>query len=131
MHIYPANFDKLHFTECSLGTPAIDGDTFRIPVSGLFVLRGHPLLAEGDGPHAGFLVFKGVTHSLRDVIEYIGDPRAPQGFKSPYRVEDAPFPQSNEHGQIEYGFEGLQLTPCAWIDNWVVRADSFELHVES
>jgi hypothetical protein len=127
MRIFPANFDKLFFTESCFGAAAIDGNVLQVPVKDLFALKGHPLLIDGDGPYAGLLVFRGVTHSYRKVVEYVGDTRAPQGFKTAYGIEDGPFPQGD--GKSVFKFEGLQLEPRAWID-WDIHADTFELQVD-
>jgi hypothetical protein len=89
MSDYRGHFDLLHFTESVLGSPRLEGDTLAVPVSGLFLLRGHPLQTFGNGPFAGELLFRGVEKSRRTVIEYIGDFRALEGFKTPY-VEQFP-----------------------------------------
>lgn len=72
MRVYTEYFDKIHFTESKLEAPVISDSTMRIRATDLFLLRGHPLTAEGFGPHAGRLVFTGVTRSSREVTEYIG-----------------------------------------------------------
>jgi hypothetical protein len=127
---YDENFEKLYFTECVLGKAVVSGETMRIQVRGLFVLRGHPLLSVGYGPHSGWFVFNGVTHSSRTVTEYIGDPKAPEGFKDPYSVEDEVPSLASTAQPRDYAFEGLQDEPCAWVDNWIVRAASFQLQIQ-
>lgn len=89
------------------------------------MLEGHPLLSEGDGPYAGWLVFEGVSSSSRTVTEYIGGPKAPGGYLEPYFQEDGPYPAQSGDQNV-YTFEGLQIDPLAWIDNWIVRAASFQ-----
>jgi len=123
-------FDNLHFTESSFGLPVVHGSTLRIPVRGLFVLRGHPLLENGDGPYTGWLVFENVRDSRRTVTEYTGESKLAGEFGKPYEVEDGPFPQVVGDPGVTFEFEGLQLEPKAWVDNWIVRADSFELIVD-
>ncbi len=130
MRKFAGFFDKLHFTESNFGHPVIEGALMRVPVSGLFVLRGHPLLEEGDGPYSGWIVFDEVRDSTRTVIEYIGEPKITKNFKEPYDVQDGPFPRAAEDKVTTFEFEGLQLDPRAWIDNWTVRAGSFVLIVE-
>ncbi|GLQ95090.1 hypothetical protein [Dyella acidisoli] len=104
----------------------------RVPVKGVFALRGHPLLKESDGPYQGWLVFENVIDSNRTVTEYIGESRATKNFKEPYDIKDGPFlPQATGSATAEFAFEGLQIEPRAWIDNWIVRAGSFELVIDS
>jgi len=124
-----AHFDKLHFSECTFGAPIIEGRVMRVRVEGLFVLGGHPLLAEGDGPYCEILCSGELRNRNRDVMEYIGDPKKPEGFKEQYRVADGPFAGSATGPQTEFGFEGIQASPSAWID-WIVHAESFELVVD-
>lgn len=131
MRKFAGLFDKLYFTESSFGLPVIEGVLMRVPVQGLFVLRGHPLLDEGDGPYSGWLVFDKVRDSMRTVTEYVGESKMTKNFKESYNVQDGPFPASAEDDEVStFGFEGLQLDPRAWIDNWIVRAGSFELIIE-
>ena len=122
-------FDKLYFSESVLGPLSIDGGRLIVPISGLFVLAGHPLQEEGGGPYKGELVFDGVLDSRRTVTEYIGDSRRPEGFKAPKEVVDevsADAAQAISSVQ-RYGFEGYHDQPSAWIDNWVIQAQSFKL----
>lgn len=121
---FSENFENIFFTESKFGELDLVGNVLRIPVSGLFVLMKHPLILSGDGPYEGWLVFEGVSSSSRTVTEYIGGPMAPGGFAEPYHKEEGPFPAALET-QNEYAFEGRQLKPFAWIDNWVVKAKSF------
>lgn len=120
-------FDKLHFTESILGPLSIDKEQLRIPVKGLFILAGHPLSRDGFGPFSGNLVFEGTASSRRTITEYIGDAHNPSGFATPYDVVDE-IPKHNgidTDGLFEFGFEGSQESPSAWIDNWIVVARSF------
>lgn len=119
-------FDKLYFSESVLGSACFDGARLKVPVRGLFLLAGHPLETKGRGPYAGVLVFDGVAESRRTITEYIGDSRKPDGFKPPYEVVDeVPTGAVKTEGLYEFGFEGYQESPSAWIDNWIVRARSF------
>lgn len=124
-------FDRLHFTESVFGDLSFDGQQLRVPVKGVFLLAGHPLASEGYGPYEGELIFDGVADSRRTVTEYIGDARHPEGFKSPYEVVDRiPIEKPMETKAFqEFGFEGYQESPSAWVDNWIVRATSFALKV--
>lgn len=131
MRLIQGFFDTLHFTECVLGQPLVDGTTLRVPVAGLFLLAGHPLSPEGSGPYAGELVFDGVADSRRTVIEYIGDSRQPEDFKEAYEIVDPVQHRASSPGDLEhFGFEGYQAQPSAWVDDWVVIAQAFSLHVE-
>lgn len=123
-------FDNLYFTESSFGLPVTHGANMRIPVRGLFVLRGHPLLDSSDGPYTGWLVFENVQDSRRIVTEYVGESKLSRDFREPYEIKDGPFPSNAGDAVTTFGFEGLQLEPKAWIDNWVVRAESFELIID-
>ncbi|MGV3654113.1 MAG: hypothetical protein ACO1N5_07820 [Noviherbaspirillum sp.] len=124
-------FDKLYFTESVLGHACFEGERLRIPVSGIFLLAGHPLANEEYGPYEGEFVFDGVADSRRTVTEYIGDSRKPEGFKPSYEVvDDIPARESMGTKALqEFGFEGYQKSPSAWIDNWVVRARLFTFRV--
>ncbi|MDR8386102.1 hypothetical protein FHJ31_14420 [Pseudomonas sp. Fig-3] len=129
MRRIPENFDKLHFTESRLGNPVVEGRTLCIPVDGLLPMMGHPLMDGGPRLLSGRLIFRGVVTSRRDLTEYIGDPKSPDGFKDEYSVEDLP-PQSNDSGVCRmYLFEGLFDEPVAWVD-WDVLAESFEFVVD-
>ena len=124
------SFDKLYFAESVLGAPHLDGGQLRVPVSGLFLLGGHPLEGEGTGPYKGQLMFDGVADSRRTITEYIGDARKPEGFKSPHEVVDEISWKPAEVELLhEFGFEGYQESPSAWIDNWIVQAKSFTLRI--
>lgn len=126
-------FDKLYFTESVLGDARLDGTRLRISVGGLFLLGGHPLEGEGLGPYKGELIFDGVADSRRTITEYVGNSRKPEGFKPPREmVDEIPFGVPVEGDVLqEFGFEGYQESPSAWIDNWLVRAKSFVLKIES
>jgi hypothetical protein len=120
------NFDALFFTESTFGEPVLERDTLTVPVTGVLPLGDYPLA--GAGPLAGKLIFRGVASSSRTVTEYIGDPTKPDGFEAPYDITDI-----ERDGDIlqlrEYAFEGVSERPSAWIDNWVVRAFSFDFEI--
>lgn len=61
------------------------------------------------------------------VTEYIGEAKVVRDFKEPYDIQDGPLPSPVETNATTFGFNDLQLEPRAWIDNWIVRTDSFEL----
>lgn len=123
-------FEGLFFSECVLGPARVQGRTVSVPVSGLFVLGSHPLASERAGPYAGELVFEDVVESRRKLTEYIGDSRKPDGFKPP-REEVATLTGGESGGDDvhEFGMEGYQESPSAWIDDWRIRAKSFKLRV--
>jgi hypothetical protein len=123
-------FDKLHFTESVLGKASLDGSRLRIPVKGVFLLAGHPFEARGYGPYEGELIFDGIASSRRTVTEYVGEARKSVVFKPPYDVVDKiPSADMQTEPLQEFGFEGYQESPSAWIDNWIVRAKSFVLRI--
>jgi hypothetical protein len=123
-------FDELFFTECVLGVAEVHDGDLSIPVQGLFVLGGHPLATERAGPYQGELVFVGAVESRRRLIEYIGDPRKPNGFKPP-REELEPRVGGDAKDEMlqEFGLEGYLETPSAWVDDWIIRARSFRLRL--
>ena len=111
-------FDTLFSTESTLGKAVLSGADLVVPASNLFLLG-----SDSSQPVSGRLVFKDATRSVREIIEYIGDPRQPDGFKEPY-VESVELAAADE-GTREYGFEGFQNDPAAWI-TWTVTAKGFE-----
>jgi hypothetical protein len=124
------NFDKLHFTESTFGKVCFDGLRLRIPVKGIFLLRGHPLEVMGYGPYEGELIFDGVASSCKTITEYIGDTQNPTGFKPPREMVDEIIGSDLQSDEFqEFVFEGYQESPSAWIDDWIVRAKSFVLRV--
>ncbi|MGA3892033.1 hypothetical protein ACI2S3_25575 [Ralstonia nicotianae] len=122
------HFDDLHFTESHFGPPSVEEGVLEIPVSGLLTLRGHPLCDGTLNPIRGYLVFNGVSKSVRKITEYIGDPRSPRGFKEEYLVEDI-CTIGQEAGGTTYLFEGIMREPVAWVE-WEVSAKNFELLVD-
>jgi len=125
------HFDDLHFVESNLGKPQIAGDCLRIPVKGLFPLAGHPLVTQTPRLVSGILRFEGVVSSTRTLIEYVGDPKNPSGFKDRRQEQDGPFPASDATDIREFLFAGYGESPPAWIEHWVVRARRFVLEVDN
>jgi hypothetical protein len=124
------HFDGLFFTESVLSAPIVDGNTIRVAVRGLFPIKDHPLVSTTKGPVSGILVFEGVSKSERIFIEYIGDPRKPEGFREPRRESDGPFAAPIVGIQLnQFGFEGFWEMPPAWVDDWVIEARKFALEV--
>jgi len=128
-------FDKLFLTESRLGPGQIEGGNLIVPVSGLEVWASHPLVKEGYGygPHEGELIFEGVVDSRRVFSEYDSNFKTPKDFKAPREVIDDIPVASYLEGEIiqEYGFEGTQNEPRAWIHEWIVHARSFKLRVHA
>ena len=123
-------FDNLFFTESVLGHPSLNGAQLRVPIKGLFLLAGHPLETEGYGPFTGELVFDGVGNSRRTITEYIGDPRRPDGYKAPREIVDRERLADADHSSLtKFCFEGYLESPGAWVDDWIVTAESFALEV--
>jgi hypothetical protein len=123
-------FDKLYFTDSTMKQPHISTEQLRVPISGLLLLKGHPLECRGYGPYRGELIFNGVVTSQRTLIEYIGDRKNPSGFGPAKKVADAfSHRPMSPHGE-RFSFEGLILDPDAWVDEWLVVATEFKLLVE-
>jgi len=123
------HFDDLYFTESRLGKPMVTCGNLIVPVSGVYVLQGHPLAEKGGGPFKGKLIFKSVKESYRKSSEYIGDPRKPEGFKPTEEVRDE-FADNGVSHVKEFGFEGLYEDPPSWVEDWIVQAESFAFEVE-
>lgn len=129
MQLIREHFNFLFTTDCRYSQPTIAGDTLRICVAELGLLKGHPLKPEASGtiayiPRCNF-VFDQVSASVRTLSPYIGDPKL-GNFGRPYVEEDGPF--SQRPGGREYAFEGVFEEPRAWID-WMVKAGSFALEI--
>jgi hypothetical protein len=124
----PESFDALFFTESMLGKPLLTGNILTVPVAGVLPLDGYPLAPQRQSI-SGKLIFKGVVSSSRTMTEYIGDPADPEGFKEPYEVADIDYPKGDVGLQM-YAFEGVSKDPMAWIDNWMVCAESFEFEID-
>lgn len=108
----------------------ITGQRISIPVQGLLVLGSHPLASECAGPYAGILEFDGVVESRRVLTEYVGDPRKPDGFKPPREERDFLAAGNSVDDELqEFGMEGYQESPSAWIDDWRILAKSFKLRL--
>ena len=122
------NFDTLFFTESFFGQPIIEGTSISVPIRDVLPVPQHPL-AHNNRALAGRFVFKGVRRSTRTIFEYIGAPPHPDGFREPYVVEDVDPPHTAMGTAREYGFEGRQESPKAFVD-WVIWASSFEFVVE-
>ena len=125
-------FNKLYFLESTLHEGYGDGNCFCIPVEGLLVLADHPLSEKGDGPYKGEFVFSDVTSSRKEIFEYVGDPKSPDGFKPAREIIDSIFTSIPDNDQlIDFHFEGYLASPSAWVGDWVVRARSFSLKIIS
>lgn len=113
---YQGHFDDLHFTESTFAQPVIIGGQLRIAVRGVFALKSHPLAQLTTGAVTGHLVFDGVSKSERLLLEYIGDPTNPQGFRDPRLEIDGPFAASELRIEgAEFHLEGMLEEPPAWV----------------
>ena|SRR6266478_2587349 len=129
MQVIPEHFHLLFTTDCRYSRPKIVGDTLRICVKELGLMKGHPART-APGENLIYLqrchfVFEQVSSSLRRVTPYIGEPRFGK-FGQPYEERDGPF--SQKASVREYAFEGRLEEPLAFVD-WVVRAGSFALEI--
>jgi hypothetical protein len=98
----------LHWPESLIEAITVSDRELRILASQLLVYgTGRKIRAE--------LVFRGVARARCEVTEYVGDPKAPAGFKKPYVVEKVSpvvLPDTQKHG-----LEGITaFPPVAWID---------------
>jgi hypothetical protein len=128
MQIIKGYFDKLHFTECRLGVPQRISKKLIIPVRNLLPLKGHPLSDGNIKMISGKLIFIDASKSVRRIIEYIGDPQSPDGFKDEYSIEDLYEIRAAGQGAL-YLIEGISDQPLAWTD-WEIVAKGFELLVD-
>ena len=122
------DFRLLFTTDALYGKPSIAGDSLRICVRELQVMKGHPLHTRSDTnlqilPPCHF-VFEDVSSSVRILVPYLGDPTLGK-FGKEYSEADGPF--SARLDGKEYGFEGRMEHPAAWVRDWVVAAGSFTL----
>jgi hypothetical protein len=129
MQVIRENFNFLFTTDGRYSRPKIIGDTVRICVKELGLMKGHPARTDPGRnlvyiPRCHF-VFDQVSSSVRTLSPYIGNPKLGT-FAKGYREQDGPFSQNND--AKEYAFEGVLEEPLAWID-WVVRAGSFALEI--
>jgi hypothetical protein len=141
MRSFPENFECLILGEADFGVPKIVGHTIIIPVMHLPVhaYGRHPLVLTDDKAFwkhpalgevvDGLLVFRDVYLSRRKIIEYIGDPMHPDGFREPYVVEDINVDVGDEILNT-YDFEGSLEDPPAFVETWDILARSFELQVD-
>jgi hypothetical protein len=129
MQIISEYFDLLFTTDCRYSRPKVAGDTLRICVKNLGLMKGHPARTDPGAnlvyvPRCHF-VFDQVSSSVRTLSPYIGNPKLGK-FAERYAEQDGPFSQKNS--AQEYAFEGVLEDPYAWID-WIVRAESFKLEL--
>jgi hypothetical protein len=128
--IVSGHFNKIFSTDCDLSDPKITGGRLIVFVQGIGVIPGHPFF-EKIGPsqiryfRSGHLIFDGVEDSLRELTDFVGDPRDRKVTK-PYVVKDGPFPKPAQATQV-FRFEG-RPKPHAWVD-WTVMAVSFTLEI--
>lgn len=124
-------FDKLFFSDCSVSDPKIAGGKMIVCVRNIGVIEGHPLFERTGSGHIRYfrsshLVFDDVESSLRELTDFVGDPRD-RKFSKPYHVNDGPFPKPAGATRV-FRFEGSPQPPHSWVD-WTVTAASFTLEV--
>lgn len=123
------NFELMHFTESNIGRVRVHNNDLIVAVENIFVLGSHPLCEQKAGPYKGKFIFHNVHSSKKELTEYIGDPKKPDGFKEPYIVEDIDERLDGLEGCKEYAFEGISDNPAAWVD-WCIKAESFEFECD-
>lgn len=124
-------FDKIFSTDCRVSDPKIADARLIVCVRNIGVIAGHPLYEQIGHSHVryfrrGHLIFDGVEASLRELTEFVGDPRN-RKFSKPHVVKDGPFPRPTEPTQV-FRFEGAPELPYSWVD-WTVIAASFTLEI--
>jgi hypothetical protein len=124
-------FEKIFFPDCNVSGPKIIDKRLVVCVQGIGVIRSHPLYEPLGGRgvryfRSGHLIFDDVQESLRELTEFIGDPKD-RKFGKPYLVKDGPFPKPAQPTQI-FRFEGTPALPYCWVD-WTVVAVSFSLEI--
>ena len=129
MQIIPEHFHLLFTTDCRYSRPRITGNTVRICVKELGLMKGHPgRTAPGANlvyvPRCHF-IFDQVSSSVRSLSPYIGDPKR-GNFGPQYEEHDGPFNQTLD--SREYAFEGRLEDPYAQVD-WIIKAQSFTLEI--
>ena len=98
----------LHWTESDIESIDVDGRSLTVVASKVFVLGGL-------GPRRIRATFVGVSSARLEVTEYVGSPRAPEGFKAPYVVEKLDPIQGRD--LKVFGIEGIStFEPIAWLD---------------
>ena len=107
----------LFTTDCRYSRPKISGDSLRICVKELGLMKGHPVRTDPAAnlvyiPRCHFL-FGQVSSSVRTLTPYIGDPMLGK-FGQRYEEQDGPF--SEKANAQEYAFEGRLEDPYAWTD---------------
>jgi hypothetical protein len=109
----PSDF---HWTECMIERVQTEGRDVIVFASGVFRLGV-------VGPRRVRVEFRSSATARLEIIEYIGDPRKPEGFKQPVSLELLPPIESS--GAEVFGIEGIRIEPsAAWIDIEVRAAEA-------
>jgi hypothetical protein len=129
MRVIRENFNFLFTTDSRYSRPNISGDSLRICVKELGLMKGHPARTDPGAnliyvPRCHF-IFDQVSSSVRTLSPYVGDPML-GNFGQQYEERDGPFSQKVD--AREYAFEGRLEVPYACVD-WVVEAGSFTLEI--
>jgi hypothetical protein len=56
--------------------------------------------------------------------------RVQEGSKRHTVLQDVEIDAARLDNLREYGFEGIQEEPRAWVDDWVLRAQSFQFEID-
>ena len=124
-------FENIFSSDCHLSDPKITDARLVVCVRDIGVIAGHPLY-EKIGHSAirffrnGHLIFDGVEASLRELTEFIGNPKD-RVFSEPRLIKDGPFPKRSQPTMV-FRFEGAPNLPYSWVD-WTVIAASFSLEI--
>jgi hypothetical protein len=100
--------EDLHWTESNIESVSVSGRCVSVVASSVFVLGQ-------CGARRVRVTFTGVSRARREVTEYIGNPKSPQGFKQPYVIEEVE-PLDMPSTKV-FGLEGIStFEPVAWLD---------------
>lgn len=123
------HFELLNFADSTFGAARINDTSISVHVSGVQAHKEYPLALQRR-PLSGTLNFSQVISSRRCLIEYIGDPKNPAGFKEPYEITDMISDVNLRWAVHEYALEGYLLEPSAWIESWIIMAGHFEFVID-
>ena len=100
------NPNDLHWTESNIESVSVTGRSLAVVASGVFVLGQ-------VGARRVKVTYTGVAQAQQETTEYVGDPKAPAGFKHPKTaqlVEPIALTDTSN-----FGLEGIAMfEPVSW-----------------
>ena len=128
--IVKEHFDNIHFTESLFSDPVAEEQSLLIRASRVQLLANHPFFCYFPDLINCVMRFNGVICSRRRICEYICGSNGVEGMKEPSLHEDGPFSSESKKLLVSnYVFEGVLQNPYAWVGDWIVQAESFELQI--